>query len=153
MVARLGLAPAEAERRIRAYDDGVRTRIRQLFDVDWEDPLLYDLVLNTERVTVDTAVRQVLALAEAAEYQPTVESRVLLEDRALSARVRATLKATRSTRRTDLEARARARDGQVILAGVVSSEEERDQALLMAREVPGVTSVTGDIKVFRRPIR
>lgn len=148
---RLGVTPAEAERRIRTYDEGVRARMRQLFDVEWDDPLLYDLVLNTERVTVETAVRQVLALAEAPECQPTPESRAFVEDRALAARVRASLKAARATRRIELEARARS--GQVVLAGVVSSDEERDQALAVAQGVPGVTSVTGEIKVFRRPIR
>jgi cytidylate kinase len=44
VMARRGIGVAEAGQRIAAYDDGVRARMRQMFDVDWTDPLLYDLV-------------------------------------------------------------------------------------------------------------
>ncbi len=50
----------------RRYDDGVRARMRQMFDVDWTDSLLYDLVINTETIGVTTAVEQVLALVACA---------------------------------------------------------------------------------------
>jgi cytidylate kinase len=150
-MARWAVGAAAAERRIRGYDDGVRARMRQLFDVEWDDPTLYDLVLNTERLTVESAVRQVLALVEAPEVQPTPASRALLEDRALGARVRAVLKATRATARVEVEARASG--GHVTLAGVVTSEEERDQAVAAARAVPGVSRVTEELRVFRRPVR
>lgn len=47
VMERHGLNRDEAARRTVAYDEGVRARIRQMFDVDWTDPLLYDLVINT----------------------------------------------------------------------------------------------------------
>ena len=87
------IGSAEAAQRIAAYDDGVRARMRQMFDVDWTDPLLYDLVINTETIGVMTAVEQVLALAASSEFQPTLASRQLLADRTLAARVRAIVKA------------------------------------------------------------
>jgi cytidylate kinase len=34
------------------------------FGVTWGDPLLYDLVLNTDRISVDSCVAQIRALAE-----------------------------------------------------------------------------------------
>lgn len=151
VMQRLGVDRAEALRRISAYNEGVRARMRQIFDLDWTDPLLYDLVINTEAVTLESGVRQVLALAEAPEFQPTEASRASLWDRAVKARVRATLKATGATTRVDLDVQAT--DGQVRLAGVVSSDEERDAALTIARGVPGVVGVSGDIKVFLRPVR
>ena len=122
-----------------------------MFDVDWTDPLLYDLVINTETVGVMTAVGQVLGLVAAAEFQSTTASRQLLADRALAARVRATLKATRATAQVDLDIQAA--EGHVRLAGVVGSGAERSGALAIAREVSGVAEVSSEVKVFRRPVR
>jgi cytidylate kinase len=141
----------EATRRIAAYDEAVRTRMRQVFDVDWTDPLLYDLVINTASVTVPSGARQVLALAAAPEFQATDESRAELEDRTVAARVRATLRSGAATAGVDLVVavtRGRAR-----LSGVVSSEEELEAALATARAVPGVEDVASEIKLFRRPVR
>lgn len=151
VMKRFGIDHAEAVRRIAAYDEGVRARMRQLFDLDWTDPLLYDLVINTEAVTPESGVRQVLALAAAPEFQATEESRAALRNQALAARVRATLKATATTAAMDVDVRAV--DGRVLLGGVVSSEEEREAALAVAGGVSGVVAVTSDVKVFRRPVR
>jgi cytidylate kinase len=142
---------AEALRRIAAYDDGVRARMRQMFDVDWTDPLLYDLVINTETIGIMTAVEQVLALAAAPEFQPTAASRQRLADRALAARVRAILKSTPATSKTDVDVQAA--EGRVRVAGLVSSEGERAGVLAVARAVPGVQEVASDVKIFRRPVR
>lgn len=149
--ARHGVDRAEAIRRITAYDEGVRARMRQLFDVEWTDPLLYDLVLNTEVVTVPSGVRQVLELVAAPEFQPTEASRQRLADRALAARVRATLKAAAETAALDLDVLAER--GRLRLAGVVGSEAERDAATAVASQVAGVVDVLSEVKVLRRPIR
>jgi cytidylate kinase len=151
IMKRLGVDHAEAVRRITAYDDGVRARMRQLFDVEWTDPLLYDLVINTEAVTLESGVRLVLALVEAPEFQPTEESRARLHDRAVAARVRASLKADRATGEVDVDVRVTG--GRVVLAGVVGSEEEREAAVTVARGVRGVLAVADETKVFRRPVR
>lgn len=151
IMTRYGVDHDEAVRRIAAYDEGVRARMRQIFDVDWRDPLLYDLVLNTEALTVASGVRQVLELVAAPEFQPTEASRRHLADRALAARVRATLKATTGTVMLDLDVLADG--GRLRLAGVVASDEEREAAASVARQVPGVEEVLSEVKVFRRPVR
>ena len=151
VMERHGLDRDEASRRTAAYDDGVGARMRQMFDVDWTDPLLYDLVVNTGAVTVSTAVGQVLSLAAAPEFQPTEASLRLLADRALAGRVRAVLKATPVT--APLEVDIHAEGGTVRLAGVVGSEAARDAALAVVREVAGVLQVSSEVKVFRRPVR
>jgi cytidylate kinase len=148
---RYRIDPDTAARRVSAADEGVRSRIRQMFDVDWGDPLLYDLVINTGAVGVATAVGQVVGLVAAPEFQPTAASRQLLADRALAARVRAVLKATPATAHVELDLRAAG--GHVALAGVVGSEAARDAALAVVREVAGVTEVSSEVKVFRRPVR
>jgi cytidylate kinase len=145
------IGSAEALQRIAAYDDGVRARMRQMFDVDWTDPLLYDLVINTETIGVMTAVEQVLALVASPEFQSTLASRQLLADRALAARVRAILKATSATSQADVDVQGT--QGHVRLAGLVGSEAEREGVVAVARGVSGVRQVSSDVKVFRRPVR
>lgn len=151
VMERFGIDHAEAVRRITTYDEGVRARMRQMFDVDWTDPVLYDLVINTEAVSLPSGVAQVLALAAALEFQPTPESRAALRDRALAARVRATLGASVATARVELDVQVA--EGRVRLEGVVSSDEEREATLAVSRSVAGVTAVSSEVKVFRRPVR
>jgi cytidylate kinase len=145
------IGSAEALQRIAAYDDGVRARMRQMFDVDWTDPLLYDLVINTETIGVMTAVEQVLALVSAPEFQPTSVSRQLL----VRSDPGGAGPGDRQGDAGDLAGgRGRqATDGHVRLAGLVGSEAERESVLVVAREVPGVRQVSSDVKVFRRPVR
>lgn len=151
VMERYGIDESAAAQRIHTYDAGVRARVRQMFDVDWTDSLLYDLVINTGAVGVATAVTQVVGLVGAPEFQVTEASRRLLADRALAARVRAILKATPGTAYVELDIRAAG--GLVRLAGVVGSEAARDAALAVAREVTGVSEVSSEVKVFRRPVR
>jgi hypothetical protein len=134
VMERFGIDQAEATRRIAAYDEGVRA-----------------LVINTEAVTLETGVGQVLALAAAPEFQPTEESRAALWAQTVAARARATLRATRATSRLELDVRVT--DGRAHLTGVVGSEEEREAALAVVRGVRGVVGVVEDLKVFRPPVR
>jgi cytidylate kinase len=151
VAARHRLSLAEARRRVTAHDEAVRYRMRQAFDLEWRDPLLYDLVINTERVSPATAVRHLVTVAGAPEFQATPDSRASLGERALAASVRAHLKASPATTGLDLDVRAAG--GRVVVAGVVGAVEEREAALAIAREVPGVAGVESEIQVFRRPVR
>jgi hypothetical protein len=78
----------------------------RLFGVDWTDPLLYDLVINTGDVGVTASVGQVFRLVAAPEFQSTMASRPLLAVRALAAGVRAILQAPPETARVDLDVQA-----------------------------------------------
>jgi hypothetical protein len=122
-----------------------------MFDVDWTDPLLYDLVINMEAVGAMTAVGQGLGLAAAAEFQPPTTPRHLLADRALAARLRTILKAPPATARVDVDIQVT--EGRVRLAGVVELETESEGTLALVREAPGVTHVSSEVQVFRRPVR
>jgi cytidylate kinase len=130
---------AAAEAEVRRSDNAHASRMNAQFGVTWGDPLLYDMVLNTERISVDGAVEQILQLAGRAEFQETPESRAVLEGLALSARVRAALKANPSTSNVDVQIESR--DGQVTLAGIVVSEAEKAEAERVASTVAGLGKV------------
>lgn len=118
------------------------------FGVTWGDPLIYDLVLNTERLSVQSCVEQIKGLLKLPEFQETAESRAKLESTALEARVRAALKSDPAT--GDVNVTVTAREGQVTLEGIVLHEDEREAAERVARSLPGVKGVDNQLKVMAR---
>jgi cytidylate kinase len=56
-----------AEKMVRTSDHEKRGFIRYAFDEDWPNPLLYDLTLNTDTLTTDTAVKIIVEAAKAEE--------------------------------------------------------------------------------------
>jgi cytidylate kinase len=73
VMSRLGLSKREALSRVRASDRARSDQLRRYHDADWLDPTLYDLVVNTGRVSVATAVDLIIA-AQRARQQAREES-------------------------------------------------------------------------------
>lgn len=137
---------AFAEAEIRRSDRAHAARMHDQFGVTWGDPVLYDLVLNTDRVSVESCVAQLSALAQRPEFAATAESRALLADMALAARVRVALKDTAETR--DINITINANRGWVTLQGIVLNAEERMQAERVAGAVHGVAEVVNELRVM-----
>jgi cytidylate kinase len=62
----------EAARRIRQRDRAVARYLRHFYGVDWADPLLYHLTLNTGALTEQEAVRLVLSAAPTEGDLPSI---------------------------------------------------------------------------------
>ncbi|MFC1579657.1 AAA family ATPase [Thermodesulfobacteriota bacterium] len=60
---------------------------RKLYGIDVSDPNLYDLVLNTGRITEEDAAEVICRMAELPRFQSTAASRRAMEDLALAAEV------------------------------------------------------------------
>jgi cytidylate kinase len=140
-----------ARTEIRRSDDAHATRMHSLFGVTWGDPLLYDLVLNTDRMSVESCTQQILQLAGRPEFQETAASRAMLADLALAAAVRGTLRNHEATREVNVDIEGQS--GHVVLRGIVIDEREREEAGRIAAGVPGVASVDNQLRlmsVYRR---
>lgn len=135
-----------AEAEVRRSDSAHATRMSAQFGVTWGDPLLYDLVINTDRVSVDGAAQQILSLASRPEFQETDASRAALEGLALSGRIRAALMATEATAETNVDISAI--DGKVTLGGMVVDEAERTEVERIAKTVAGVGNVDNQLRVM-----
>lgn len=125
-----------AESELRRSDAAHASRMNTQFGVTWGDPLLYDMVLNTDRIAVDSCVEQILLLTRRPEFQKTPQSRAVLAGLALSARVRAALKADEATSGVDVHIDAD--QGRVTLSGIVVNEREKAETERVANTVPGV---------------
>jgi cytidylate kinase len=126
---------AFARAELRRSDDAHASRMHALFGVTWGDPLLYDLVLNTDRVSVESCAAQILQLAARPEFQETPASRALLADLALAAAVRAALKENEATREVNIDIQGQG--GKVVLRGIVLNELERSESARIATTVAG----------------
>ena len=63
MMERLGVSDAHAiQREIERFDAGHSRAMRAAFNFDWNDALLYHIVLNSARVTVENCVRTICQL-------------------------------------------------------------------------------------------
>jgi cytidylate kinase len=136
-----------AENEIRRSDHANATRMHEQFGVNWGDPVLFDMVLNTERLSVDTCVQQIKALLARPEFAETDASREMLQGMALSARVRAALRASDATQGVDVSIESTA-GGRVALRGIVVSDQERSATERVAATVAGVTAVDNDLRVM-----
>jgi len=121
-------------------------RVRFFYHVDWDEPLLYDLVLNTERLSVDEGVPLVLDLLRSERFHTTTVSRATVTDRSLTAQAKAALLANPVTRAQQIFVSC-AR-GAISLTGSVRSEEQRKMAHETVAKIPGVTGVLNDIIVM-----
>jgi cytidylate kinase len=64
MMERLGVKDGEAiQQEIERFDAGHSRAMRAAFNFDWNDALLYHIVLNSARVTIDDCVKAVCDLA------------------------------------------------------------------------------------------
>ena len=82
MMERLGVKDAEAiQQEIERFDAGHSRAMRAAFNFDWNDALLYHIVLNSARVTIDDCVKTVCDLAQHQRSQDDSETKAALAKR------------------------------------------------------------------------
>ena len=110
------------------------------------EPVLFDLVLNTDRMSVDTCVGQIKALVARPEFAPTESSRAMLQAMALQARVRSALRANDATHDVDITIDTTALG--VRLRGIVLNAAERSAVEQVAAAVSGVGDVDNPLRLM-----
>ncbi len=135
-----------AQAEVQRSDHAHASRMHQQFGVTWGDPLLYDLILNTERLGVDSCVQTIKQTLQRPEFAETPQSRAKLHNMTLEAHVRAALKAQPATHEVNVTLQADA--GRLVLRGIVVSAEEHAQAAAVAAAVPGVSAVDNQLRLM-----
>lgn len=135
-----------ARSEILRSDQSNASRMNDQFGVQWGDPVLFDMVLNTERLSVDTCVEQIKNLLKRPEFAQTTESSQRLKGLALSAHVRAALSTHRDTDAIDISIESA--DGRVTLRGIVTDDAERSATLRVTESVAGVKSIDNKLQAI-----
>lgn len=137
--ARLDCSEEEAREHI-AGDDEARVRwARFMYGKDIRDPGLYDLCIDLERTSIETACRVICSLAADPGCQSTPESTAQVENLLLASHVEAALVV--DPRTAEIEAGARVEAGEVTVTGPYLDDARVEQVLAIARGVEGVGEV------------
>lgn len=137
------LARTEALAYIERIDQERREWTRFLFGVDWENPHLYDLVLNLSRMSLETAYETVARLIEREEFKPTPTSVEAMKNLTLQSRVSAVLAMDFRTR--DAVLKVTADNGIVTITGTTRWSEVEQAVSAVVRQVVGVKELRKEI--------
>src|SRR5690349_2805458 len=135
---------ASVESEIQMSEEAHTAITKRHFGVNWRDPELYDLVLSTERMSVDECVDEIDSLMQRKCFQETPESSRMAENLSLEWSVRSALR--RDERTSGAEFTVQVADGTAKLIGVVDTQAEFEAAADVARGVEGIRSVDNQLK-------
>jgi osmotically-inducible protein OsmY len=110
--------------------------------VDWNDPALYDIVINLDRISVGSAVNIISRMAGMDEFKPDENSIRALDNQVLSSLVWAAL--TKDKRTTSSNLQVFCDNGKVTISGSVGSKKSLMAIDEVARVVKGVKEVINE---------
>ena len=150
MMERLGVAdPAVVRREIELNDSAHARVMTGLFSHRWDDPLNYHAVLNSSVVPVDNCVALLRGLAESAAFQETAESRAMISDKLLKARVRSALMTSVEHGAGSSSVEVSVQKGVVAVSGLMFEQRVVDEIIQTVQAVAGVLKVENRITVTR----
>jgi len=127
----------EALAYIQRVDQERRRWTQFLYGVNWEDPALYDVVLNLEHIGIEEACEMLAAVVRRQKcFEFTSDCQAAMADLALASRVRASLALASST--SHLEVEVTAKGGQVRIKGKIAAVNELEDVRRVVAHIPGV---------------
>jgi cytidylate kinase len=135
-----------AEKIINRSDHDKRGFIRFAYDEDWLNPQLYDLLLNTDKLSPDSAVKMIIIAAKSDEIKSCgIDSVQLLGKLSLNRKVESAL----------LEAGvtgphlffAVEEPDSVRLYGLVNSPEEKEESEKVLKKIKGIKDIKNELVV------
>jgi cytidylate kinase len=141
-----GLVEKHAAEILRRSDSDSFGYIQSFFHVDWNDPTLYDLLINSAKVSMETAVQMIIDSARDQETQEGEERvKEKLSDLALSQKVEAKLMDILGVGFRNLEVRAE--KGIVVLRGGVVSQAKKEECERTTTGLEGVERLENQLWV------
>jgi len=144
-----GYSKETASKAIDESDHERAAFIKFAFGLDWEDPNLYDIVLNIDKLNVNLAIDTVVAIARSDEINAcSLDSMETLAKLALASRSEAAIVESGLSygQSTAVSVSVEA-PGKVTLTGVVENEKGKIRAEGVIRAVKGVETVDNQIRV------
>ena len=146
LVKQKGHDERNAERILRTSDHDSAGYIRSYFGVDWDDEDLYDLVISTKTISVDTAVTLITKALSAQEFiQPFEELSEKLDDLILAHKVEAVVTEFRGLSYIDLYVEK----GIANITGAVDSDRTKEECERAVSEIKGIKGVNTNLFLSR----
>lgn len=132
-----------AERIVRQGDRDSSGYLSTYFDADLDNSALYDLVINTRVITLDTGVKMLTAAVEALETTKSPSVSEKLNDLALTQKGRAALLGYDGLEIVNLVVEK----GVVTLSGLVRSSVVKEHCEKILSNIEGIVSVNNQLNI------
>ena len=140
------LDPDRARYLVRKSDQQRAGFIKYYFDRNWEDSVHYDLIINTQRLSEETAVKIICDSIKDQNLEGIkADSKKILSDLILRKKVEIAILSNDHIDPYLLEINVK--DGLVELSGQVHSAAEKQTAEQQARTAEGIRELKNNIKV------
>lgn len=137
---------SQAHRVLRRSDRDSAGFLRSFFDVDWDDQSLYDLVINTQKLSIESAVEMILKVMQSPEIKDGEKKAAeKLADLALIQKVEAALLSVVGGDLRHISIQIE--DGVVTLRGAVTSGVDQEGCQRAVAGIKGVKSVENQLSV------
>ncbi len=152
------LSLEEAIKSIKQSDESRVKWVRFLYDVYWLDPSLYDLVINIEYISLETACELMVCTLGQEQFKEKPEDQALIEDFVLASRVKVQLAAHERSKGLELEVAAEKGivkiSGKIITGGFFprGKHTTKSDLIEIAQKVPGVKQVLIGLEEFSVPL-
>jgi cytidylate kinase len=143
LIEREAMTEEQAVAQIEQVDAQRRAWTLLLYGVDWLSPTLYDLTINLEAMSIESAVEIAASAVNCREFAATEQSRKGVKDLLLESRVKAALASDLITASVEIDVYADSLSGMVFLKGEVHPSSTIDEVIRIAGAVPGATKVDG----------
>jgi cytidylate kinase len=138
----------EAVRSTQRWDERRSRWVRFLYNVEWLDPSLYDLVINIANLSVESACQVITCALRQEEFKELPEAQGRIEDFVLASNVKFVLAADERTKHLELEIGAEKGviriTGRILTSGMFSwrgKESAAGDLYEVTKRVPGVQKV------------
>lgn len=137
-----------AERMIHQSDHDKRGFIHFAFHEEWLNPLLYDLILNTDKLSVDSAVKMITTSAKSEEIKSCgIDSVTNLRKLSIQRQIESALL---ETGLSSSHLFFTIENGETIrFFGFVNSEEEKEKVESLAKRVKDIKKVFNDLVIVK----
>ena len=152
LMKRIGIDDfALAQREIEKNDAAHVRTMSSMFHIDYTDPILYDIVLNSEKLSIDKSIDVLQDVLTQPIFKETSESRAKVADLHLEAKIQSALGTHKVTAHSSpsFEVKLESGTGHVILDGIAYDQEFKDTAERLVRAIPEVKNVRNDLRLIR----
>ena len=133
------LTREKAKRYNDQVDEDRRRWVRTLYNVDWEDPSLYDITINSLNMTVDNSASALVSVAQLPDFKETPASLQAVKDTLLAARCRLAIGGDERTR--EVNATVKADHGNVAVTYLPRQSKEAAAIPEVLEKISGIQSI------------
>lgn len=139
-----GFSEGEADAYIQKRDEERRSWTRFLYGIEWGDPVLYDLTVNLEKMTIEGVCHLLAGVVERPEFRSSEAFQRELDDLFLSSHVHAKLYLNPRIAAAAGKITVKASAGTVRLSGLLAGDSLVREVLDTCAGLPEVSKVDAD---------